>query len=268
MKTQCAVSRICHLGSKNKKSTRVGFTLIELLVVIAIIAILAAMLLPALAKAKEKAKQTTCVSNLKQIGIALVMYVDDNAGFYPCNFQSGTYNSQPQSVAWFELLNQFLPSKNSGQQVGSSGAYTNVNPVFDCPTAKYVLPQPYANTYARTGVMQGNQNGNIGQAAFVPRKATPIINSVSDTPLVVEAWYDRTAATAQNQSFDTLVWSSAAAKGQVAVDLSQPNNTSRLNLDFRHGGNLMVSLRADYSVAAISWNTAKGLWTQNLWANY
>ena len=63
--------------------SRRAFTLIELLVVIAIIAILAAMLLPALSKAKKKAQQVQCVSNLRQIGIALHMYVDDNQGFFP-----------------------------------------------------------------------------------------------------------------------------------------------------------------------------------------
>ena len=86
-----------------------AFTLIELLVVIAIIGILAAMLLPALNKAREKANAAYCVSNMHQWALAVNMYNDDWAEYYPYD---GDYNSPPCALgntnAWFKVLTPYV----------------------------------------------------------------------------------------------------------------------------------------------------------------
>ena len=83
-----------------------GFTLIELLVVIAIIAILAAILFPVFARAREKARQSTCLSNVKQIGLAILMYVQDYDERMPMLYDLGTprqgiiRTTQPYTMNW------------------------------------------------------------------------------------------------------------------------------------------------------------------------
>jgi prepilin-type N-terminal cleavage/methylation domain-containing protein/prepilin-type processing-associated H-X9-DG protein len=89
-----------------------GFTLIELLVVIAIIAILAAILFPVFAQAREKARQTSCISNEKQIALGLLMYVQDYDERFPVEREPDTYNPPgPFGITWRTTLQPYLKSK-------------------------------------------------------------------------------------------------------------------------------------------------------------
>ena len=135
-----------------------GFTLIELLVVIAIIAILAAMLLPALASAKEKANRTACLNNLRQWGIGDNMYLDENNQTLPLtkiatatlpvpgyNEDVPTWNdlayAQALNVgnsAWFNALPPFVNEKPLYAYTSGAGPqnYSEAKSIFHCPTAR------------------------------------------------------------------------------------------------------------------------------------
>ena len=119
----------------NTSNQNKAFTLIELLVVIAIIAILAAILFPVFATAREKARQTSCSSNLKQLGIAVLQYVQDFDETYPC----GSSDSMPPITS---STNPFYAGRGWGSQIDP---YLKSIGVWFCPSDPTVPPVNYNN---------------------------------------------------------------------------------------------------------------------------
>jgi prepilin-type N-terminal cleavage/methylation domain-containing protein/prepilin-type processing-associated H-X9-DG protein len=113
---------------------KTGFTLIELLVVIAIIAILAAMLLPALAKAKGKAQAISCMSNTKQVLLGWLLFVTDNDDRMPPKLvgNGADWTSNPDNTNAWKLVDS---------NESALGAYVKSSGVYKCPADKYQSPQ-------------------------------------------------------------------------------------------------------------------------------
>lgn len=116
-----------------RSTTRRGFTLIELLIVITIIAILAALLFPVFARARESARQSSCQSNLKQIGVSIELYKDDSDGNYPGSFTS----VGGESYNWPTFIQPYI--KNQQVFVCPSGAQGDgvPDPTFVKTTKEY-----------------------------------------------------------------------------------------------------------------------------------
>jgi prepilin-type N-terminal cleavage/methylation domain-containing protein/prepilin-type processing-associated H-X9-DG protein len=134
-----------------------AFTLIELLVVIAIIAILAAMLLPALSKAKQKAKQSSCINNMRQLGIALTMYAGDYAQYPQCltKVQAGEKH--------FYVWQPRLLSLMGGNRNAFFCPAAEADSVWDTngnPTVQLIKGEDYKND--PYGILCGDDNGNMG----------------------------------------------------------------------------------------------------------
>jgi len=174
-----------------------GFTLIELLVVIAIIAILAAILFPVFARAREKARQTACVSNLKQLGLAWLQYVQD----YDETCPVGASGAQPgRGEGWAPQLYAYVKSKNvftcpddptnaaspkvpvsyamnlNAMQKGGTGGVPDVQSMFNAPGMTVLLfecrgPQADPSDITDAVNWQNDSTGQAGGADWAQNEA-------------------------------------------------------------------------------------------------
>ena len=116
--------------NKCPRRQRTAFTLIELLVVIAIIAILASILFPVFAQAREKARQISCLSNLRNLGTAMLMYTQD----YDERVPPAAYATPTSFLAWYDLIDPYVRNKNIWHCPSNSSSVTDAS---GKPTTQY-----------------------------------------------------------------------------------------------------------------------------------
>ncbi|HVU08444.1 MAG TPA: prepilin-type N-terminal cleavage/methylation domain-containing protein [Verrucomicrobiae bacterium] len=183
------------------KKSQKGFTLIELLVVIAIIAILAAMLLPALARAKGAAQKTSCMNKLRQWGLAQMMYSQDNGDFIPresainggstLDFWSNVGSPSVSHDTWYNALPPVINQRAASSYHPTNHVdFYNTEGLFHCPTAHFTAittasPYIYFSVAMNSKLIEGN-NTTIKVSAVRQPSATVFFleNRLDGEPMV------------------------------------------------------------------------------------
>lgn len=165
---------------------RSGFTLIELLVVIAIIAILAAILFPVFAQARAKARQATCVSNMKQLGIAILMYTQD----YDETLPPSNYSAAPLAgnVGWYYLVDPYVKASmpTSMAQLGQARLSIFVCPEYERSAWSATLNSP-TRSYIANRMIFGGYDRNLPAAMWEAPKAMAAMQAAAQVVMLAEA---------------------------------------------------------------------------------
>ncbi|MBC8134913.1 MAG: DUF1559 domain-containing protein [Fibrella sp.] len=199
-----------------------AFTLIELLVVIAIISTLAAILFPVFAQAREKARQTACLSNMKQMGLAMLQYSQDFDETYAQLFYRPTGPAPATNTThiWARLLQPY--TRNTGIFVcpSASGDLGNTVGTGDTPETRYPVTYAYNFFFPGSGVITGSDL----PSTFKPSETVMITDGVSNPVQNVppEKWREKRASTAKTGEPDTV--------GRMGYILTHAGATPGINL--------------------------------------